>query len=167
MYVRIPALVPIVGVGGVELNEQRLADPQAAAHARQRRVQRLDNQHGKTTVVYARILTVAANPALSNTNVHVLKYKRNKERYIILLQPELGDTATKSLCPPASLVLAVGTTVIVSGLTGAPELNCRMSVVEGFDDEKGRYAVRVEGRKKPAALRIENCLAAVPGGVAV
>ena len=127
MYVRIPALVPIVGVGGVELNEQRLADPQAAAHARQRRVQRLDNQHGKTTVVYARILTVAANPALSNTNVHVLKYKRNKERYI-LLQPELGDAATKSLCSPASLVLAVGTSVIVSRLTGAPERCDRRTV---------------------------------------
>ena len=140
-----------------------------AAAVQQQRMTRLEKQQVKASVVLARILAVASNPQLSGTSttVHVLKYKRNKERYIILLQPELGDTATKSLCPPASLVLAVGTTVIVSGLTGAPELNCRMSVVEGFDDEKGRYAVRVEGRKKPAALRIENCLAAVPGGVAV
>ena len=43
----------------------------------------------------------------------LLKYKRGKERYIILLQPELGDAPTKSL------VLAVGTAVIVSGLAGA------------------------------------------------
>ena len=57
--------------------------------------------------------------------MHVPKYKRGKERYIILLQPELGDAATRSLCSPASLVLAVSTAVIVSGLTGAPELNGR------------------------------------------
>ena len=50
--------------------------------------------------------------------------------------------------------LALGTAVIVSRLTG---------VVEGFDGDKGWYAVRVEGRKKSAALRQGNCLAAVPG----
>ena len=64
-------------------------------------------------------------------------------------------------------MLAVGTSVIVSGLAGAPELNDRTGVVEGFDDEKGRYAVRLEGRKRPAALRPQNCLAAVPGSAAV
>ena len=77
--------------------------------------------------------------------------------HVILLQPELGGGATKSLCSPASVVLAVGTSVIVSGLTGAPELNGRTGVVEGFDDEKGRCSVHVEGRKKPAALRPQNC----------
>ena len=85
------------------------------------------------SVVRARIPTVAANQELSGTTVHVLKYKRDKERYMILLQPELGDGTMKSLCSPASLVLAVGTSVNVSGLTctcqctltctGAPELN--------------------------------------------
>ena len=49
----------------------------------------------------------------------------------------------------------------MSGLTGAPELNDRTGVVEGFDDEKGRYALRLEGREKQAAP--ELCLAAVPG----
>ena len=73
----------------------------------------------KAADVTARILTVATNPELSNTTVHVLKHKRGKGCYIILLQPELGDAAVKSLCSPASLLLAVGTSVIVSGLTGA------------------------------------------------
>ena len=92
----------------------------------------------KAAVVQARILTAATNSELSGTTVHVLKYTRNKERYIILLQPELGDTAMKSLCSPASLVLAVGTAAIVSGLTGAPKLNGRTGVVERFDDETER-----------------------------
>ena len=89
------------------------------------------------------------------------------QRYVILLQPELGDAATKSRCSPASLVLEVGTSVTVSGLTGAPELNGRTGVVEGFDEEKGRCAVRFAGRKKPAALRPQNCLAAVRGSATV
>ena len=108
-------------------------------------------------VIYARILTVASDPPLRSTTVHVLKYNRDKERYIILLQPELGDTATKSLCWPTSLVLAVGTSVIASGRTG---------VGEGFDDEKGTYAVRLDGRKKSVALCPQDCLAAVPGSAA-
>ena len=49
------------------------------------------------SVVRARIPTVAANQELSGTTVHVLKYKRDKERYMILLQPELGDGTMKSL----------------------------------------------------------------------
>ena len=69
----------------------------------------------QTAVVHACILSVAADSELSGTAVHVLKYVRAKERYIILLQPGLGQAATKSLCAPASLVLAVGTAVVVSG----------------------------------------------------
>ena len=104
--------------------------------------------------------------------MQILTYKRDKGRYIdiidsdsdiILLQPELGEAATKSLCAPESLVLAVGTAVIVSDLTGSPKLNGRKGVVEGFEAGKGRYSVRVEGRQRPAALRPQNCLAAVPG----
>ena len=148
----------------LEGNEQCLTNPRAAAH--QQRQQRLDRQQ-TAAVVHARILTVTSNPKLSGTTVHVLKYKRDKDRYMILLRPELGDAAKKSLCSPASLVLAVGTSVIVSGLAGAPELNDRTGVVEGFDDEKGRYAARLEGRKRPAALRPQNCLAAAPGSAAV
>lgn len=35
--------------------------------------------------------------------VHVLEYKRDKGRYVILLQHERGEAATtKSLCDPAS-----------------------------------------------------------------
>ena len=53
----------------------------------------------------------------------------------------------------------------IRGRCHRPELNGRTGVIEGFDDDKGRYAVsvRVEGRKKPAALWLQTCLAAVPG----
>ena len=48
---------------------------------------------------------------------------------MVLLRPELSDAAMKTLCSPASLVLAVGTSVVVSGLTGAPEPAGKASVV--------------------------------------
>ena len=91
----------------LEDNEQCLADPQAAAD-RLRKVQ-FRRQQVKAAVVHARILPVASKPEHSNTAAHVLRYKRDKERYVILLQPELGDAAKKSLCSPVSLVLTVGT----------------------------------------------------------
>ena len=70
------------------------------------------------------------------------------------------------MCLPANLVLAAGTAVTVSGLSGAPELNGRTGVIEGFVFT-GQYVVRFEGRLQPAVLRPQNCLAAVPGSNAV
>ena len=50
-----------------------------------------------------------------------------------------------------------------TGLTGAPEPNGQKGIVEGWLEEKGRYAVRLEdkARKKAANLRPENCRADV------
>ena len=64
---------------------------------------------------------------------------------------------------PANLVLAEGSAVVATGLTGAPELNGQWGIVEGWLEEKGRYAVRLEdkARKRPANLRPENCRANV------
>ena len=67
-------------------------------------------------------------------------------------------------------MLAVGTSVVVSGLTGAPaELNGRTGVVEGFDDVGNVGTLCVEGWQRPAALRPHNCncLAAVSGSTVV
>ena len=55
-------------------------------------------------VVRARILSVGSNPELSGATVHVLEYKRDKQRYVILLEPELGDAATNSMCLPVNLL---------------------------------------------------------------
>ena len=53
--------------------------------------------------------------------------------------------------------------MVATGLTGAPELNGQRGIVEGWLEEKGRYAVRLEDkrRKKAANLRPENCRADV------
>ena len=61
------------------------------------------------------------------------------------------------------IVLAEGSAVIATGLTGAPELNGQKGSVEGWLEEKGRYAVWMEDkkRKKAANLRPENCRADV------
>ena len=108
--------------------------------------------------------TVLARLSTEDTavQVQVLRYKRKKDRYVILnYAAPAGATDLKGLCKPGSLVLAPNTTVWVVGLVSAAELNERKGVVEGFDEEKGRHAVRVEGRAKLVALRAENCLAAV------
>ena len=64
---------------------------------------------------------------------------------------------------PANLVLAEGSAVVATGLTGAPELNGQRGIVEGWLEEKGRYAVRLEDKRrtKAASLRPENCRADV------
>ena len=68
-----------------------------------------------------------------------------------------------NLIKPANLVLAEGSAVVATGLTGAPELNGQRGVVEGWLEEKGRYAVRLEDKRrtKAANLKPENCRADV------
>ena len=53
--------------------------------------------------------------------------------------------------------------MVAKGLTGAPELNGQKGVVEGWLEEKGRYAVRLEdkARKRAVNLKPENCRADV------
>ena len=64
---------------------------------------------------------------------------------------------------PANLRLREGSAVVVTNLKAAPELNGQKGIVEGWLEEKGRYAVRLEDkrRKKAANLRPENCRADV------
>ena len=64
------------------------------------------------------------------------------------------------LLKPANLVLVVGSAVVATGLTGAPELNGRMGKVEGWDAEAGRYVVRLEGERQLKRLKPEDCRAA-------
>jgi hypothetical protein len=154
-----------------ELDDLRrdMSDPRevahAAAHLRQLRAQQHANSAAATpTVVRAHL--VSANPDLSGSEVHVLRYKQDKDRYVISHQPEGDDKASKSLCKPSSLRLAVGTPIIAVGLARAPELNGRAGVVEGFDEERvggGRYSVRFEERGPTAWLKPDNCRAAVRG----
>ena len=61
------------------------------------------------------------------------------------------------LLKPSILVLAVGTSVVVVGLTGAPELNNWNGIVAGFDEAKDRYKVRVKEEPRSKNLKPDNC----------
>ena len=92
------------------------------------------------------------------------KYLKDKGRYTVQLPPLLADGEREQVnLKPANLVLAEGSAVVATGLTGAPELNGQRGIVEGWLEEKGRYAVRLEdkARKKAANLKPENCRADV------
>jgi hypothetical protein len=65
-------------------------------------------------------------------------------------------SVSKTFIKPGNLLMPAGTAVCVCGVTGAPELNGRVGVAGSWSAEKGRYAVVVEGRAKPAGLRPEN-----------
>ena len=51
----------------------------------------------------------------------------------------------------------LGTSVVVVGLTGVPELNNRKGIVAGFDEAKGRYKVRVKEEPRSKNLKLDNC----------
>jgi isopenicillin N synthase-like dioxygenase len=53
--------------------------------------------------------------------------------------------------------------VVLSGLQSQPELNGKVGVIRGFNAEKGRYTVDVEGRERAVRLKSENVfIPAVP-----
>ena len=102
-------------------------------------------------------------PELNGADVTTRRFLVDKGRYVVHLPPGADGRPKKINLKPANLVLAEGSAVVATGLTGAPELNGQRGIVEGWLEEKGRYAVRLEDkrRKKAANLRPENCRADV------
>jgi hypothetical protein len=63
-------------------------------------------------------------------------------------------------CSPKALatMFATGETVEVAGLQGAPQHNGKLGVVQHFDNGKGRFVVKVDGLKKPLAVKPANLM---------
>ena len=99
----------------------------------------------------------------NGAEVTTKRFIKDNARYTVLLPPDAAGKQESINLKPANLVLAEGSAVVATGLKGAPELNGQRGEVEGWVEEKGRYAVRLQGgaRKKPANLRPDNCRADV------
>ena len=100
-------------------------------------------------------LANAAAAELNGCSAEVQSWNEEKGRYLCRVRKGDGSHAKTHIKPP-NLLLPPGTAVTVCGVTGAAELNGRAGVTGEFAAEKGRYSVRVEGRKKPAGLKPEN-----------
>ena len=109
------------------------------------------------------VIGVQSRPELNGAEVTIKRYLTDKGRYTVLLPPDAAGKQESINLKPANLVLAEGSAVVVTGLKGAPELNGQRGEVEGWVEEKGRYAVRLQGgaRKNVANLRPDNCRADV------
>ena len=126
---------------------------------RQRRLRR----EASLPTAAATVVGVQSRPELNGAEVTIRRFLIDKGRYTVQLPPDADGKQEKINLKPANLVLAEGSAVVATGLTGAPELNGQRGIVEGWLEEKGRYAVRLEDkrRKKAANLRPENCRADV------
>ena len=104
-----------------------------------------------------------SRPELNGAQVTTRRFLVDKGRYTVQLPTGADGKQERINLKPANLVLAEGSAVVAMGLISAPELNGQKGVVEGWNEEKGRYAVRLEDkrRKKLANLRPENCRAHV------
>ena len=119
---------------------------------------------GRLPSVAATVAGVQSRPELNGVEVTTKKYLKDKGRYTVQLPSLFADSTPEQInLKPVNLVLAEGTTVIVTGLTGAPELNGQKGVVEGWVEERGRHTVRLEDkrRKKTVNIKPENCRADV------
>ena len=135
---------------------------EAASYQRTLRRNRL-NLEAKLPSAAATVVGVQSRPELNGMKVTIKKFLKDKGRYTVQLPPDADGKREKINLKPANLVLAEGSAVVATGLTGAPELNGQKGIVEGWLEEKARYAVRLEDkrRKRPANLRPENCRANV------
>lgn len=62
---------------------------------------------------------------------------------------------------PATL-FAVGDTVEINGLQGAPQHNGKQGIVQRFDPDKGRFVLKIAGTKKPLAVKPGNLTMSKP-----
>ena len=111
----------------------------------------------------ATVVGVQSRPELNGAEATTKKFLLDKGRYIVQLPPGADGKRERINLKPANLVLAEASAVVATGLMGAPELNGQRGIVEGWLEEKGRYAVRLEDKRrtKVANLRPENCRADV------
>lgn len=71
----------------------------------------------------------------------------------------LKIAALKAFWPSTGpLSLAPGAAIMIQGVESVPELNGQRGLVEGFDEEKGRYRIAITGRARAIGLRPANCL---------
>eukprot|EP01046_Picozoa_sp_COSAG06_P027358 COSAG06_NODE_2411_length_6920_cov_64.918634_4_plen_661_part_00 len=164
-----------------------LADPVLAAKRRRHfRKLQLDAR-----AVSARVVGLASRPELNGAMVRVVRFISGKARYTVLTQSgssakgegpsfltspsgllyaqsvssaeEEGRSKQEKVnLKPTNLIFAAGSDIIVVGLTGAPELNSRRGEVESWEEEQGRYVVRIEGETRLKKLKPVNCQADVP-----
>ena len=144
-------------------NADLLAHPAMSAELQRRmRRQRLKVEASLPSAT-ATVIDAQSRPELNGAEVTIRKYLKEKGNYIVWLPPGADGEQERVNLKPANLVLAEGSAVVATGLTGAPELNGQRGIVEGWLEEKGRYAVRLEDKRrtKAANLRPENCIADV------
>jgi len=66
--------------------------------------------------------------------------------------------------PPARFdVLAPGAAVMLTGLVGAADKNDEIGKIERYDDQKGRYTVRLDETQEAMALKPENLVQLLKG----
>jgi hypothetical protein len=111
------------------------------------------------------LIGLASKPELNDQNVAVLGFDAAAGRYRCELcghdchnQPRAFAASEKTInVKPQNLLLNLGTAVLVEGLGSAPELNGLRGLIKDFDEDKGRYAVVLQERKKPVGLRQQCC----------
>ena len=96
------------------------------------------------TIAICILMRVAIKAILGRTNVKVAPRTRGYSRGLI--GRGLGRAGPTSSSTTSSRVLPLmHQRVIVTGLTGRPELNGQLGVATGFDEESQRYVVTLEG----------------------
>eukprot|EP01045_Picozoa_sp_COSAG04_P016595 COSAG04_NODE_1397_length_6930_cov_2.619236_8_plen_439_part_01 len=127
--------------GVLEENACCVAKPAAAAQLQRNiRQQRLEVEASLPTAA-ATVVGVQSRPELNGAEVTIRRFLIDKDRYTVQLPPDDAGKQEQINLKPANLVLAEGSAVVATGLTGAPELNGQRGIVEGWLEEKGRYAV--------------------------
>ena len=101
---------------------------------------------------------------LNDCPAELQAWNEDKGRYGCRVSKTDG-TVAKTFIKPENLLLPSGTSVCVVG-TSQAELNGSAGVTSSFNAEKGRYAVKVEGRAKPAGLKPENIRVVLPEAAA-
>lgn len=100
-------------------------------------------------------LTYASTAELNGRDAFVVGFDTTNGLYHV----QKGDPGEAWRSPqekinPTNIILKQGTAVIVEGLQTAPEWNGKRGLVESFNEQSGRYTLRVEGRK-PQGLNVK------------
>mmetsp|Transcript_23161 Transcript_23161/g.50193 ORF Transcript_23161/g.50193 Transcript_23161/m.50193 type:complete len:501 (-) Transcript_23161:219-1721(-) len=109
--------------------------------------------------LWATIVGHRTKPALNGKKVQVLRRTKDGEKFVVLLVSDGCDGdeggAQKFKAVSANLVFGGGTRFIVRDLKASAHLNGKDGVIESFDNDNGRYVVKI-GNEPRCRLKRDN-----------
>jgi hypothetical protein len=130
---------------------------------------------GELGRITGELVGLESEPELNDTVIEVVGVQQNSRMICRILPPQYAPTTREWIrrlldegpeqaglghrlsVKSGSVLLLRGTQIHIQGLQSAPELIGQRGYIQSYDEDKGRYQVKVKARERLLGLKTVNC----------